>query len=80
MGKTGTDTKTYQRGGSAERPCIPGLSIPEHDHIAMTYTGPNLTGVKYFSMGPEAEGGILRAELVLGYEGNNLVSVTRVEI
>ena len=81
MVKTGTVTETYPRGEpSAVGASIPGLSIPEHDHIAMTYTGPNLTGVKYFSMGPESEGGVLRAELVLGYDGNNLVSVTRVEI
>jgi len=46
----------------------------------MSYTGSKLTGVKYFSMGAESEGGILRAELELDYKGSNLVSVTRVEI
>ena len=81
MVKTGTVTETYPRGQrSAVGASVPGLSIPEHDHIEMSYTGSKLTGVKYFSMGAESEGGILRAELELDYKGSNLVSVTRVEI
>ena len=45
----------------------------------MTYAGTNLVGVKYYSLGEERGGGILRAELELKYDGgNNLTSVTKV--
>jgi hypothetical protein len=26
---------------------VPGLAIPEHDHIALSYTGSDLTGIVY---------------------------------
>ena len=75
-------TETYPRGNhSAAGEAVPGLSIPDHDHIEMTYTGSNLTGVKYFSMAAEPLGKELRAELVLEYDGGgNLTSVTKQEV
>lgn len=56
-------------------PTIDGLSIPEHDHIALTYTGTNLTGVVYKTGG---SGGTTVATLTLAYDGSdNLTSVTK---
>jgi len=47
----------------------------------MTYSGTNLTGVKYFTRVDKGTSKVLRAELVLTYDGsNNLVSVTKVDI
>lgn len=55
---------------------LTGLSIPEHDHIALTYTGSNLTGVVYKTGGAT---GTTVATLTLTYDGsNNLTSVTKV--
>lgn len=54
---------------------LQGLSIPEHDHIALSYTGSNLTGVVYRSGGAS---GTVVGTLALTYDGNdNLISVTR---
>ena len=56
-------------------PTIEGLSIPKHDHIALSYTGANLTGVVYKDGGA---GGTTVATLTLAYDGNNnLTSVTK---
>jgi hypothetical protein len=56
-------------------PTVEGLSIPEHDYIALTYTGSNLTGVEYKDGGA---GGSTVATLTLAYDGNdNLTSVTK---
>lgn len=56
-------------------PTIQGLSIPSHDHISLSYTGSNLTGVVYMTGG---SGGTVVATLTLVYDGsNNLISVTR---
>ena len=56
-------------------PTIEGLSIPEHDYIALSYTGSNLTGVEYKT---GASGGSTVATLTLAYDGNdNLTSVTK---
>ena len=56
-------------------PTVEGLSIPEHDYIALTYTGSNLTGVVYKTGG---SGGTTVATLTLAYDGNdNLTSVTK---
>ena len=56
-------------------PTIEGLSIPEHDYIALSYTGSNLTGVVYKSGGSS---GTTVATLTLAYDGNNnLTSVTK---
>jgi len=47
----------------------------------MTYSGTNLTGVKYYTQAAASVGKSLRAELELKYDGsNNLVSVTKVDI
>ena len=54
---------------------VQGLSIPAHDHIALSYTGSNLTGVTYKSGGAS---GSTVATLTLAYDGsNNLTSVTK---
>lgn len=56
-------------------PVVTGLEIPEHDYIALTYTGDNLTGVEYKTGGA---GGTTVATLTLAYDGNdNLTSVTK---
>jgi hypothetical protein len=56
-------------------PTVEGLSIPEHDYIALSYTGDNLTGVVYKDGG---SGGTTVATLTLAYDGNdNLTSVTK---
>ena len=82
MAKTRTVTESYPRGQrSASGASVPGLSIPDHDHIEMTYSGTNLTGVKYYTQAAASVGKSLRAELELKYDGsNNLVSVTKVDI
>lgn len=54
---------------------LEGLSIPEHDHISMTYSGTTLTGVVYKTGGAS---GVTVATVTLGYDGsNNLTSVTK---
>jgi hypothetical protein len=56
-------------------PVVTGLEIPEHDYIALSYTGSNLTGVVYKTGG---SGGTTVATLTLAYDGsNNLTSVTK---
>jgi hypothetical protein len=56
-------------------PTVEGLSIPEHDYIALSYTGSNLTGVVYKDGGAS---GTTVATLTLAYDGNdNLTSVTK---
>lgn len=51
-----------------------GLLIPAHDHIALSYTSGNLTGVTYRKGGA---GGAIVASLTLAYSGSDLISVTR---
>ena len=54
---------------------LTGLEIPDHDYIALSYTGTNLTGVEYKTGGA---GGTTVATLTLAYDGNdNLTSVTK---
>lgn len=53
---------------------VSGLEIPDHDYIALSYSGANLTGVTYKTGG---SGGTTVATLTLGYDGSNLVSVTK---
>ena len=54
---------------------VAGLSIPDHDYIALSYTSSNLTGVVYKTGG---SGGTTVATLTLAYDGsNNLTSVTK---
>jgi len=56
-------------------PTVEGLSIPEHDYIALSYTGSNLTGVVYKDGGAS---GTTVATLTLAYDGSgNLTSVTK---
>ena len=54
---------------------LSGLEIPPHDHIALSYTGSNLTGVVYKDGGVS---GTTVATLTLTYDGNNnLTGVTK---
>jgi hypothetical protein len=53
---------------------VPGLSVPIHDYIALTYTGANLTGVVYKTGGAA---GTTVATLTLAYTGAVLDSVTK---
>ena len=53
---------------------VPGLDIPAHDYIGMTYTGSDLTGVVYKTGG---SGGTTVATLTLTYTGGNLATVTK---
>ena len=80
MGVTRVTTETYPRGyASSMGASVPGLAIPDHDKIEMTYSGSNLVGVKYYSVAAESLAKDLRAELKLTYDGsNNLIEVKRV--
>jgi hypothetical protein len=54
---------------------IPGLNTPPHDHISLSYTGSNVTGVVYKTGGSS---GTTVATLTLAYDSNNnLTAVTR---
>jgi hypothetical protein len=56
-------------------PAIPGLAIPEHDYVSLTYTGSNPTTVVYKQGGST---GVIVATLVMTYDGNNNVtSITK---
>jgi hypothetical protein len=53
---------------------LTGLEIPDHDYIALSYTGENLTGVVYKQGGAS---GTTVATLTLAYAGTQLTSVTK---
>jgi hypothetical protein len=53
---------------------LSGLEIPDHDYIALGYTGSDLTSATYKTGG---SGGTTVATLALGYTGSNLTSVTK---
>lgn len=53
---------------------LPGLSIPVHDYIGLTYTGDNPTTIVYKTGG---SGGTTVATLTLTYTGANVTSVTK---
>ena len=55
-------------------PVVQGLSVPEHDYIALAYSGTTLTGVTYKTGG---SGGTTVGTLALAYSGDSLISVTR---
>jgi len=55
-------------------PVVQGLSVPEHDFIALAYSGTTLTGVTYKTGGG---GGTTIATLALAYSGTTLLSVTK---
>lgn len=55
-------------------PVVTGLEIPEHDYIALSYTGNDLTGVVYKTGG---SGGTTVATLTLAYSDGKLASVTK---
>jgi len=57
-----------------ENPPAPGLDIPIHDYIVLSYTGSNLTSVVYKTGGA---GGTTVATLTLTYTGSQLDSVTK---
>ena len=70
----GLATSAKQDAQEATLAKIPGLSIPIHDYIALSYTGSNLTGVVYKTGGA---GGTTVSTLVLVYTGSVLTSVTK---
>lgn len=49
----------------------PGLAIPEHDAIELSYTGDDMTGVVYKLLGTTV------ATLTLSYTSGNLVGVVK---
>jgi len=53
---------------------VPGLAIPEHDYITLTYTGANVTGVVYRSGGAN---GLVVTTLTLSYTGDNLTTIAK---
>jgi hypothetical protein len=55
-------------------PVVQGLSIPEHDYIALAYSGSTLTGVVYKASGIS---GTTVGTLTLAYSGSTLLSVTK---
>lgn len=59
---------------SGKMTTIPGLDIPVHDHISLSYTDNNITGVVYKLGG---SGGTTVATLVLSYSNGKLTSVTK---
>ena len=68
-------TSKIDSGTFSARQTIEGLSIPAHDHIALSYTGANLTGVSYKLGGSSGQ---TVATLALAYDGSsNLTSVTK---
>lgn len=60
--------------GNEGLPVVTGLSIPDHDFIALAYSGETLTGVTYKTGG---SGGTTVAALALAYSGTTLTSVTK---
>lgn len=60
-------------GGAAGT--VPGLEIPAHDYVELSYTGSNLTSIIYKTGGAA---GTTVATLTLAYDGSdNLVSITK---
>lgn len=61
--------------GNLQTNSLTGLSIPEHDYIALSYTDGNLTGVTYKVGGSTGD---TVGQLTLGYDlSGNLTSVTK---
>lgn len=56
------------------------MGVPPHDHLVNTYDGSNnLTNVKYYRGGKQANGKLI-AEINLTYDGaGNIQTVTRVK-
>ena len=53
------------------------MGIPPHDHVENTYSGTNLSTVKYFRGGAQSAGKLV-AQIELTYDGSgNLLTVTR---
>jgi hypothetical protein len=73
---TGKPYKAEARAfaSTQEQTRIPGLLIPAHDYIELTYTGEDLTQVVYKSGGAS---GTVVATLNLSYSGGKLVSITK---
>ena len=74
--QSGEQYEVFLIQGSA----VPGLSIPEHDYIGLTYvTAGNGTGeIETVTYKQGGDGGDTVALLTLAYDGNNnLISVTK---
>jgi hypothetical protein len=59
---------------SSDGSMFQGMDIPEHDYIALSYTGDDLTGIVYKTGG---SGGTTVATLTLSYTDSVLQSVTK---
>ena len=55
-------------------PTVPGLNIPKHDYVGMTYTGDDLTTVVYKTGG---SGGTTVATVTMTYSAGKLLTITR---
>ncbi len=56
-------------------PTIPGLAIPEHNYVALAYSGSNLATVTYLQGGIS---GTVVAVLTLSYDGSgNMTSIAK---
>jgi len=53
---------------------VPGLAIPEHDYITLTYSGANAIGIVYRSGGVN---GLVVTTLTLSYTGDNLTTIAK---
>jgi hypothetical protein len=68
-------TTSLDAGTYSVRQIASGLGIPKHDHITLSYTGSDLTGVVYKNGGSN---GSTVGTLTLAYDGSgNLTSVTK---
>lgn len=66
-----TDSQLRATPVNVAQSSLPGLRIPDHDQIELSYTGADLTGVVY------RLGGAIVATLILAYTDGNLTSVVR---
>jgi len=53
---------------------VPGLAIPEHDYITLTYSRANAIGIVYRSGGVN---GLVVTTLTLSYTGDNLTTIAK---
>jgi hypothetical protein len=66
-----TDSQLRAAPINVSQSSLPGLRIPDHDTIELSYTGSDLTNVVY------KLAGVTVATLTLAYTDGNLTSVTR---
>lgn len=69
-----TDAQLRAAPVAISQESLPGLRIPDHDYIALGYSGDDLTTVVYKSGGVD---GVTVAALNLTYSNGNLISIVR---